>query len=404
MEKSPRVSVLMPIYNGERYLADAIKSVLAQTCPHWELILMNDGSTDGSARIAQSYLARDARIRYYEQSNRGLPAALNAALRHATGVYVAALAQDDQWLPDCLQTLVNVLEKNPKAAATYGLAQMMDANGNDLPQTFGQVLPPSQLYDHLIEGNFIPACAVMIRRAALDSVGWYDETLYFEDWDLWLRLAAVYPVLSVPAIVFRYRIHENNMTKQLAKMEQGKFAVVRKHFGEENDNIAEWSVNKRRAYAGVYYRSAIDYLSVGDGVKGISYLRKSFTLWPPLYKRRDPYYEIACAYQPLGERGNLNALDLAQATNAVETVLASLLADLPTTHPLARERKTIYGLAYQVLGELALGCGVPGTANQFLLRAVQQDLLRLTDIKYLKTFVRAFALPQFKTYHANPVS
>jgi len=394
----------MPIYNGERYLADAIKSVLAQTYPHWELILVNDGSTDGSARIAQSYLAQDARIRYYEQSNRGLPAALNAGLRRAKGAYVAGLAQDDEWLPYFLQTLISVLEKNPKAAAAYGLARMMDANGNDLPQTFGQVFPPSQLYNHLVEGNFIPACAVMIRRAALDSVGWYDETLYFEDWDLWLRLAAVYPILSIPAILLRYRVHENNMTRQFSKMEQGKFAVVRKHFGEEDDNVAEWSVNKRRAYAGVYYRSAINYLSVGDGVKGISYLRKSFTLWPPLCKRRDPYYEIACACQPMGERGNLNTLDLAQATNTVERVLADLLADLPTTHPLACGRKTIYGLAYQVLGELALGCGVPGTAKMFLLRAAQQDLLRLTDIKYLKTIVRAFALPQFKTYHADPVS
>lgn len=404
--KPPLVSVLMPIYNGERYLASAIDSVLGQSYQHWELILVNDGSHDNSGVIVQQFSSRHPQIRYVEQPNRGLPAALNAGLRQATGACVAVLAQDDQWLPCFLQTLVNVLEKNPRAAAAYGLARMMDANGHDLPQTFGHVFASSQLYDHLIEGNFIPACAVMIRRTVLDSVGGYDETLYFEDWDLWLRLAAVYPILSVPDILLRYRIHENNMTKQLSKMEQGKFAVVRKHFGEENDDVAECSVDKRRAYAGVYYRFAINYISVDDWAKGISYLKKSFMLWTPLCKRRDPYYEIACAYQSIGERGNLSTLDLDRATSAVETALANLFADLPATHPLAHQRRIIYGLAYQVLGELAFGRGAQSAAKQFLLRAVQQDIFRLTDIKYLRTMLRALALPQLhiKTHHANSLS
>lgn len=401
--RSPLVSVLMPIYNGERYLVDAIKSVLAQTWQYWELILINDGSTDDSAKIAQSFIRQDSRIRYYEQSNQGLPAALNAGLRRATGTYIAALAQDDQWLPHLLETLANVLERNSEAVAVYGLARTMDASGQDLPQTFGRVVPSSQLYDCLIEGNFIPACAMMIRRAGLEAVGGYDETLYFEDWDLWLRLAADYPILSVPEIVLRYRVHESNMTKRLSKMEQGKLAVVRKHFGEEDGNVAEWSVNKRRAYAGVYYRLGVNYLSVEDWARGIAYLQKSFILWAPLCRRRDPYYEVACAHQPMGIRGHLQALDLNRAIEAVERVLASLFADLPSDHPLVHQHRAISALAYQVLGELACGCGSIDSAKRFLLRAAQEDILRVTDARYLKTVLRAFGLPQldFGSRHAN---
>lgn len=400
------VSIIMPVHNGAVYLAEAIQSILAQTYLGWELIIVDDGSTDDSLTIANEFAHQDDRIRVLHQANRGLPGALNAGLRRATGRYVAVLAQDDQWLPSYLQTTVAVLEANPEAGAVYALAQMMDINGHNLPQRVGRIVTPDQLYDRLIDGNFILACTVMMRRSALDAVGWYDETLYSEDWDLWLRLAAAYPILAVPDVLLRYRVHDKNMTAQLAKMEQCMFAVVRKHFGN-SDDVSTWPGIRRRAYAGVYCRCAIDHAAAGDLSRSASYLERAFKLWPAWAERPDPYYEIGCAHQPLGERGDLAKLDLDLATTAVKTVLAELFGNLSTADPLRRRRRAIYALAYLVLTQLSLGRGAHQSARRFLFRAAVQDPRCLLHRAYMGTVLRALCgsyIRCVRAHHADALS
>ena len=383
-----KVSIIMPVYNGAAYLAEAIQSILAQTYLDWELIIVDDGSSDDSLTIANEFAHQDDRICVLHQANRGLPSALNTGLRRATGRYVAALAQDDQWLPSYLQTMVAVLEANPEAGAAYALLQMIDINGRNLPQRFGRIVAPDQIYDRLIDGDFIPACTVMIRRSALEAVGWYDETLYAEDWDMWLRLAAAYPILAVPEVLLRYRVHDKNMTAQLAKMEQCMFAVVRKHFGH-SDNVSTWPEIRRRAYAGVYLRCAFNYAAAGDLSRSASYLERAFRLWPAWAERLDPYYEIGCAHQPFGERGDLAKLDLDLAITAVKTVLAELFGNLSAADPLWRRRRSIYALAYLVLCQLSVGRGAYQPARRFLFRAALQDPRCLLRRGYVGTVLRA---------------
>lgn len=402
-----KVSIIMPVYNGAAYLAEAIQSILAQTYPSWELIIVNDGSTDDSLTIANEFAHQDDRIRVLHQANRGLPGALNAGLRRATGPYVGVLAQDDQLLPSYLQTMVAVLVANPEAGAVYALPQMMDINGHNLPQRVGRIVAPDQLYDSLIDGNFILACTVMMRRSALDAVGWYDETLYSEDWDLWLRLAAAYPILAVPEVLVRYRAHDKNMTAQLAKMEQCMFAVVRKHFGGPDDDVSAWPEIRRRAYAGVYYRCAIMYAPAGDLSRSASYLERAFKLWPAWAERPDPYYEIGCAHQSFGERGDLAKLDVNLAATAVQTVLTELFGSLSAADPLRQRRRAIYALAYLVLCQLSLGRGAHQSARRFLFRAAVHDPRCLLRRAYIGTVLRALCgsyVPCVRAHHADAPS
>lgn len=115
----PKVSIFMPVYRGERFISKSIESILNQTIPEIELIIVNDGSPDNSARIVSEYLS-DRRVIYVEQDNRGVAAARNTALRHATGDYIGLCDQDDEWLPHKAAVQSAYLDANPQAGMVHG--------------------------------------------------------------------------------------------------------------------------------------------------------------------------------------------------------------------------------------------------------------------------------------------
>lgn len=128
------VSIITPCYNAERYIAETIESVLSQTYPRWEMIIVDDGSTDGSAETVRLFLSRDSRIRYFRQDNAGSAAARNTGIRHARGQYIALLDADDLWLPDFLASQISLMKKTGSicAAASY---KHIDGSSGLLPGT-----------------------------------------------------------------------------------------------------------------------------------------------------------------------------------------------------------------------------------------------------------------------------
>lgn len=202
--KGPLVSVLLPVYNGETYLAEAIGSILHQTYGHFELIIINDGSTDGSALIIQKF--NDTRIRYYEQANQGLAAALNRAVSLASGEYLARQDADDMAFPQRFEKQVAFLEDHPR----HGMVGTWAAIWEETKETTRVHKHPADSmnlkFDLLFDNPFVHS-SVMIRKAVFEQVGLYAAARERqpEDYELWSRVARQFEVANIPEILQVYR-------------------------------------------------------------------------------------------------------------------------------------------------------------------------------------------------------
>lgn len=209
------VTVVMPVYNGEQYLRQAIDSMLAQTYTHWELVVVDDGSRDSTAAIVQAY--QDPRIRYHYQENRGQTAALNKGLTLARGEFVTTLDADDWYPAESLAARVACLQQQPAYAACYGDGYYCYESGQPFLK-FTAHMPAGQqgdVYDTLVVSPFYGTGAtVLIRRQALQehNIRYDEEIVWCQDWDFYIRLAAVAQFGFTPAITIYYRMHEGGMT------------------------------------------------------------------------------------------------------------------------------------------------------------------------------------------------
>lgn len=230
----PQVSVVMPVFNGEAFLEEALDSVLAQTFADWELIVVNDGSRDGTAAIAERYAEKDRRIRVITQSNRGLAASRGVAVAAAQGALVAFLDADDVWLEHKLQRQVEAAAGHPECAIITSDALSFDVAGVVVPSLKTWYKPGSgDVLDRLLFGNFIPPSAAMARRGPLLAVSTYDVPPpgYGEDWLMWMQIAARAPIHFVDEVLVRRRIHDGAMSSQAADIQfqclMRNFAIVR---------------------------------------------------------------------------------------------------------------------------------------------------------------------------------
>ncbi|MCQ9326677.1 glycosyltransferase [Neisseria dentiae] len=199
--KQPLVSVMIPYYNCEQYIAETIASVEAQHYPNIEIIIVDDGSSAESAAFLAGLLKSKPAIRLAAQNNRGAAAARNHAARLAKGEYFLFLDADDQILPDYIQKSVAVLEGNPDCKLVYPQAEFFDAK-----EGFWQ-LPPYEGIKSLLTGNRFPSSVSMHRAADFKALGGFDENFAtHEDWDFWIRLlSGGGKVYQIPEVLFRYR-------------------------------------------------------------------------------------------------------------------------------------------------------------------------------------------------------
>jgi glycosyltransferase involved in cell wall biosynthesis len=211
---SPLFTAIVPLYNHARYIGKALDSILAQSYQDWEAVVVDDGSTDESGRIADDYAARCPRIRVVHQHNAGLAAARNTGIRHARGVWMALLDSDDLWLPNTLSNFAQFIPAHPKARFIYGYYHRLNADGTitELPGT-AQEGPkgPIDLFGRM----FLNPSCVCFRRDLADEVGSFDETLPLnEDYDLFLKMGlhTQYWPISCPTTLRRR--HDNNLSKQ----------------------------------------------------------------------------------------------------------------------------------------------------------------------------------------------
>jgi glycosyltransferase involved in cell wall biosynthesis len=198
----PLVSIVMPTWNRAACLGDAIRSVVAQSWPHWELLVVDDGSEDGTAQLLAGFT--DPRIRCMRIGHAGPSAARNHALRQARGELVAYLDSDNAWFPGFLAGAVAAFAADPALELGYGVLATESHGGEGL-----QLLAESFDRDRLEQANYIDLNAVVHRRALFQSLGGFDESLpRLIDWDLVLRYTAQRPARALPVLAARYRVRD----------------------------------------------------------------------------------------------------------------------------------------------------------------------------------------------------
>lgn len=223
----PLVSVLFPVYNTARYLEEALESILAQTFEDFELIIIDDGSTDASLKILQAYAARDARILLSSRENKGLAQTRNELLGQAKGEYIAIMDSDDVALPYRLARQVEFLQKELDVVCLGGAFELIDEAGRmlvSLPApTNNEEIQQLMLAGH----TAIHHATAMMRRASLLKVGGYPETMATGgDLDLFLRLGEVGKMANLTDTVLKYRQHMNSISalKHTQQIEDKKVA------------------------------------------------------------------------------------------------------------------------------------------------------------------------------------
>lgn len=235
-----KISVIIGVYNAEKYLAETIESVINQTFKDWELILVDDGSTDNSQKIAKEFEEKDQRIKILEKENGGRASAINFGLKKAQGEYIAFLDADDLMPKERLEIEFKELEENKDIDFVYGDMERFWEDGKkeereaiqfDYPEQPLEIMKQNQnsselIKPHLIynpkpeKGKTIIGGAVMIRKKIFDSGIEHDENLYnIEDNDLWLQvLGKGYKPKRIPKILLYYRQHANQKSRKEKEM------------------------------------------------------------------------------------------------------------------------------------------------------------------------------------------
>lgn len=217
MQKRDLTSVIIPCFNQAKFLGETLESVFAQTYPRYEVIVVDDGSTDGTAKVA----ARFDPVRTLRQRNRGLAAARNAGFRASAGRFVVFLDADDRLLPNALEDGVASLDANPLCAFSYGHVKLIATDGSPLPTPL-QAGVAADHYLELLRHNYIwTTGAVVYRRTAFESVGGFNALISgSSDFDLNARMARLFPVCCSESVVVEYRRHDEGMSRDYALMLQ----------------------------------------------------------------------------------------------------------------------------------------------------------------------------------------
>lgn len=227
----PLVSVVIPAYKAQRYIAETLQGVLAQTYPHLEVIVVDDGSPDQLGEVVQQMALQDGRIRYVRQQNAGVSAARNCGFSLSRGEYVAFLDADDVWWPENLALKVGRLQVEDEGLGmVHSDWEMIDAKG--VPQGVYSAGKEGYLLRDLLawNGTCVPApSSVLLRREVLEEVGGFDTELSTAaDQEFFMRVATRYRIGRVPQVSWYYRVHGDNMHSNIALMERDELKVYEK--------------------------------------------------------------------------------------------------------------------------------------------------------------------------------
>lgn len=276
----PLVSVVIPAYNAEITILETIESVRKQTFSSFEIIVINDGSTDNTLELVNS--VDDPRLKVFSYENGGLSTARNRGIFRAQGEFIAFLDADDLWTADKLELQVQALRNNPAAGVAYSWTLVVDEKGQGLYPGVS-VSFEGNVYQHLLTGNFIASGSnVMLRRQVTDLVGEFDPELKSsEDWEYWLRVALHFSFVVVPKSQVLYRQSSTTMSSNFKRMENYMLLVHTRAFETAPEEL---KFLKNRSLCFIYRYVAKLHLTRGfeaqDFNVASSKLSKAIRLYP----------------------------------------------------------------------------------------------------------------------------
>lgn len=261
MIESGLVTVIIPCYNQAHFLSETIESVRNQTYQNFEIIVVNDGSTDNTAEIAKSF----THIQLIEQKNLGLAVSRNNGLQKSKGEFIVFLDADDKLLPNALEIGVNAILENKDRAFVCGFCQRIDEQGDPLPTT-QPVVDDSDYYLSLLKFNFIWAPSnVMYRRKVFEKVSAFDAKIGpAADYEIYLRIARQFPIYHHSQIITEYRQHQASMSKKFDLMLENVLAVLnaQNEFVKEN-KVYQIALKKGISFYKYYYLEGTCYQIIG---------------------------------------------------------------------------------------------------------------------------------------------
>jgi glycosyltransferase involved in cell wall biosynthesis len=279
---APSVSVVIPTYNYGHFVVGAVESVLAQTYSDYEVIVIDDGSTDDTRQRLAPF---SDRIRYVYQENQGLSAARNRGIAEARGELIALLDSDDRWHPGFLELMVPPFELDPKLGllgsssifseeCPWSEIRGRDVEASDLPVK-------SLSVESFVTSHPIAPSATLIRRSVLDTVGLFDTQLRsVEDRDMWIRIALAARTAHLDVPLAWVRVHRASMSSpaNAAKMEQYDFLVLRRAFGKVE--LQSRPFLRRKAFSVAHWRSAIGFREAGSYWRAWWSVARAIGNWP----------------------------------------------------------------------------------------------------------------------------
>ncbi len=276
------VSVIMPAFNSERYIAEAVESVLQQSYKNFELIIVNDGSTDRTDEILQKY---SNGIHYIKQPNLGVSAARNKGILASHGEYVSFLDSDDLWFKETIKLQHTFLTSHPEVGLVYGEMQLFDHTGplsNDWVTSERVPRPEGYIFKDLILSCLFGLSTVMVRKDVLNNVGVFDPNLPAgEDYELWLRISSKYKIGYIPDRLMMYRRHPASLTTSAPPLKPWDILVAEKTLKTHPDESKQ--INPfllQRKFAARYFQAGYSAFKEGHYPVARYRLAKSFQLAP----------------------------------------------------------------------------------------------------------------------------
>lgn len=237
----PLVTVIVPAYNHELYIEECLKSVINQTYPHLQVIVINDGSKDNTGYIIEKFIGVQGRpIEYLTKNNEGLCKTLNLGIELANGKYIAFIASDDMWLPSRIEEQVLFLEQNNNIGLVFSDAYFMRYDNPTtikysdykprIKKHFLNSIQNRNIYEALLVENIILSLTVLIRKECFEKVGFFDISLKYEDYDMWLRVCRQYPIAFIDKPLAYYRTHDSNLSNNTKIMLIGALQAIFKQY------------------------------------------------------------------------------------------------------------------------------------------------------------------------------
>jgi glycosyltransferase involved in cell wall biosynthesis len=277
----PLISVIMPSYNHQRFIGEAMESVLGQSVGDLELIVVDDASADGSRGVIESYQARDGRIRaFFHDTNQDIARTVNQAFAQAQGQFVAFLASDDVWAEDKLQRQLEVLWAQENLVVCSNI-MAIDAEGKSTGQDLlaklplHGVVPGEQVFSRLLHGNFIYGQTMILKRRSLEGLRYDEQLKYMNDWKFAIDLASRYDFYFMPECLAKYRVHGGNTISRDASGWLRDYALLGEHIlANHTDRLSP------RAKAMFMYRIGCHRHGTGDLRGGRAWMAKAIAADP----------------------------------------------------------------------------------------------------------------------------